>query len=713
MSESECSCPDCRQSSPGQRLLRGFSSGKEAARWYEELFGGSPRDFVTDIDACLADRAQARRLVDQLGVEAAVILAILTEAPDGIPLETLVFEGVTILGDGIKQGIDRIQKAGLLFQIRPYNSYGYRNNRVETLHVLPAPLVSWLRPVLGGLLLASRPTPAADPPPPSDRDGSWPEAMVLAAVASLQPRLTSGRLFKRDGERLATLLAPANLIEPAETIVDRLRREHLIGGADGDPPRLQPDWTALAAWAERAPTERARQRLRFRHSGSAAWSALVEAGGDWVEEIHLARRFRTANRVVVPPAQLAGALTEKTWVLERGRSLAIWPEVESLEHDGTVFWRVRPAHAAAGDGRGARAHVQPDFEIVAPPEMTLSDLLFLARVSELRRPDVVATFALTAASVRRAASEGLDGGRIADGLAAIAAHGLPPAVDRAIRDWTGDIGRCAMRVAVLITFDEPGIADRAAALLGPEVERVAPSVLAAPERQALDIEQRLVAAGMAPRVRLTDGSGSDDEEDDEDFDEDFDELTGDPRSPPMPSGGKHAQASAIEPPDPRWVAAVRALRFRGESRFMQQAPTVARSAAAPPPRRAGEPGPSQRSPAARPAGARSLPPGVALQRGVLFGADVAIERQGRVLTVRPLRIVGDDAGPTFEVAIAGAQTTQIVRPQEVQSAVLLAGTARLVARNQPCPCGSGRKFKRCCLDSALAGPTGQGPQPET
>jgi len=32
-----------------------------------------------------------------------------------------------------------------------------------------------------------------------------------------------------------------------------------------------------------------------------------------------------------------------------------------------------------------------------------------------------------------------------------------------------------------------------------------------------------------------------------------------------------------------------------------------------------------------------------------------------------------------------------------------------VGRNAPCPCGSGRKYKKCCL-SAAAGP--RGPQPE-
>lgn len=36
-----------------------------------------------------------------------------------------------------------------------------------------------------------------------------------------------------------------------------------------------------------------------------------------------------------------------------------------------------------------------------------------------------------------------------------------------------------------------------------------------------------------------------------------------------------------------------------------------------------------------------------------------------------------------------------VEPTEIQ----LARTPPRVGRNEPCPCGSGRKFKKCCLSS--------------
>jgi len=699
VSQAECQCLECRGAGPGKRILRAFSTEAAARGWYQRLFGEAAGDFVADVEARLGDRAQARRLIDRLGAEAAVVLAILAEAPEGIRMETLAFEVITLIGAGATQGIDRVHQAGLVFEVRPYD---YRNNQQAVLYLLPASLQSWLRPVLGGLLAASRPTPPVEPSPHSARDANWPEAMTLAAVASLRPRLTSGRLFKKDGERLAGLLAPANLPQPPEAIIDRLRQLHLLACDDSEPTRLEPDWTALAAWAERAAAELVRERLGFLHVGVPAWSSLVEAGGDWVEEIHLARGFRIARRIVPPPGRTTGSLTEKTWALERERTLATWPEVERLERDGTVFWRVRPALLASGGGGAARAHVQPDFEIVAPPEMALRDHGMQARVAELRRPDVVATFALTAASARRAAAGGLGGARIADGLRAIAAHGLPPSVERAIRDWTGDIGRCALRVAVLISFDESSLADRAATLLGPAVERVGPCSLAAPEHLEVEIERRLIEAGMAPRSS-PDGESADDDDDLDDSDDDLSM----PWSPPP----KHREASAAEPPDPRWVAAVRGLRARGESRAAPVGFSISPGASAPPPSTGAQPGAPSRGSAARPPALRPLPPLVAMQRGLLYGADVIVERAGRKVTVQPLRAASDHPAPDFEVAVAGGQGTEIVRLQEVQSAFLVPSTARLVARNHLCPCGSGRKFKRCCLDPGLAGVDGEAPQP--
>ena len=215
---------------------------------------------------------------------------------------------------------------------------------------------------------------------------------------------------------------------------------------------------------------------------------------------------------------------------------------------------------------------------------------------------------------------------------------------------------------------------------------------------------------MAPRVRLSKDCRDGREEEPR---EPQDDLEGDQRRPPDRSPGKHGEDSIVEPPDPQWVEAVRHLRRRAESRVAPAASAaIARPAATSAVGRALDPPPSPRAPAGRPVALRALPPVLALQRGVLYGADVVIDRGGRQLTVRPLRIASDGVAPAFEVAVAGAEGTQIIRPQEVQIAFLVPATARLVARNHPCPCGSGGKFKRCCLDPSAVIADEQGPQAE-
>ena len=36
------------------------------------------------------------------------------------------------------------------------------------------------------------------------------------------------------------------------------------------------------------------------------------------------------------------------------------------------------------------------------------------------------------------------------------------------------------------------------------------------------------------------------------------------------------------------------------------------------------------------------------------------------------------------------------RPQEIKKQVTVKNTEKKVGRNDPCPCGSGKKYKKCC-----------------
>jgi hypothetical protein len=383
-----------------------------------------------------------------------------------------------------------------------------------------------------------------------------------------------------------------------------------------------------------------------------------------VEEIHRARQVRIARRLV--PDRGTSSINERLWSFERARTLALWPEVERAESDGTPFWRIRPEHARAGATVPAsppvKAHVQPDFEILAPRDMALADVALLARVAELRRADVVATFVLTAASARYAVRRGMSAPEICQALQAIAAHGVPPTLERAVKDWTGDMGRCTVRTVVLASFDEPAIADRALAVLGKSAERLSPTCLAVPEQEADAIERRLTNAAMAPRHadgQLTQFLGNEDDDDDD----------GDRWNAP-------AGIDVSEPPDALWLEKLHALRTD---------PTLAP--------------PSRARPAATASKGVRLPPPVAVQRALTLGADLLVEIGGTSTTIRPLAMGGTPASPAVDAMIAGRPGFQSLRLDEIQTAVLLPATARAVPRNAPCPCGSGRKFKRCCLNS--------------
>jgi hypothetical protein len=305
--------------------------------------------------------------------------------------------------------------------------------------------------------------------------------------------------------------------------------------------------------------------------------------------------------------------------------------------------------------------------------MALADVALLARVADLRRADVVATFGMTAASARRAVVGGLPATEVCRALQAIAAHGVPPTLERAVKDWTGDIGRCTVRTVVLVTFDEPAIADRALAVLGNSAERVSPTCLAVPEEEADadEIERRLTSAAMAPRPangRMRAISGDSDDDDDDD------DYVGDHWNAPM-------ESDAPDPPDALWLQKLHDLRTQSA----RTAPTPPRSA----------------PPASR---GIALAPPKAVQRALALGADLRVEIGGSSATIRPLGLAGSLSVPTVEATIAGRPGTQFLRLDEIETAILLPATAREVPRNAPCPCGSGRKFKRCCLDTPRAQP---------
>lgn len=60
------------------------------------------------------------------------------------------------------------------------------------------------------------------------------------------------------------------------------------------------------------------------------------------------------------------------------------------------------------------------------------------------------------------------------------------------------------------------------------------------------------------------------------------------------------------------------------------------------------------------------------------------------------RVSKDDVQGYIDMAVQQAYQVQTQTQTQAQNVIVNVNPERSVSRNSPCPCGSGRKFKRCC-----------------
>lgn len=85
-------------------------------------------------------------------------------------------------------------------------------------------------------------------------------------------------------------------------------------------------------------------------------------------------------------------------------------------------------------------HMQPNFEIIAPPDVPGSMLARLIRFVDLKQMDVVVTYRLTASSCRRAARDGVSAEEVLRFLNENSRYGVPDNVAHMVRDWMRGAG---------------------------------------------------------------------------------------------------------------------------------------------------------------------------------------------------------------------------------------------------------------------------------
>ena len=91
-----------------------------------------------------------------------------------------------------------------------------------------------------------------------------------------------------------------------------------------------------------------------------------------------------------------------------------------------------------------------------------------------------------------------------------------------------------------------------------------------------------------------------------------------------------------------------------------------------------------------------------IREAMLMDAALSVTLAGNrpAAKVRPFELSGA-GGRQVHAIMPGGQEI-VLAMAEITSATLLPETARRLGHNQPCPCGSGRKWKSCCApDSRL------------
>ncbi len=693
-----CNCPACAAGRSGPRGrttesaadLARVLGAKEGARWFARLAGRQAKDKLeVELERWFAEPGSAARMLRGLPPECRLALALLAEAPSGAILGELEMDLVELGGEAFAaRALSGLGPMGLLFTIGRGRPPGSNVDRDSWL-VLPGPLRDWLAPVAVPLLLGS-----AEPPPESAVDPSGAAAapddpglataIAVAALRTAGARATGQRLYKKDRDRVEALTGWPNADELVRTLV----AQRLVGVSGRPGASIEARWPAIEGWAARPAAARASDDLGRRHGGTLPWQTLVGARGGWVEEVHLARRSRLVTSPVYARGRPDRERRRQAWARERA-AMGEWTEVESAQHERRTFFRLRPEVAAAlRDEPGRRApgkiFVQPDFEILVPRDAGLGAALLLARVARLLRADVVLTFKLTPDSIRQAVLEGLSAARIVAELSAHAAHGVPPAVERAVHDWAGNVGRCTVGRETVVRFDDESLATRAAQALGGAAERLGPTTLVISDDSVSNPEALLEKAGFPPRAAAA-GEAEDDAFEDPGVD------LFDPEADGASAGGDR-------------VAAMLGLDATGDRRSLDAAPVrglVSEIRAA----RAGAPGPANAAAGSPPLARRGAIGGPAiaklLHRAAQVDADVALAftdgSDHQVSLVAPFPGAADSS---VRVRFRATGVERSVSLDTITSALALFGTSRQVSRNQPCPCGSDRKFKRCCGASA-------------
>lgn len=412
-----------------------------------ELTGCEHADAASLVDH-LSKREVTSGLLESLSSRGLLAARLFVEASDLLPRKFVEAELERRLGGTWRDSLAELDRLGILFSSKWAGG-------AELLGLLP-PLPKSARPFLW-LLGDSRQPGDLEPTAHAARASGKLESLrhlvlALAAVATDPPRLArTGTVHSYDLAKLhrELLFAMTDDAAEIESIIDRLFALGLLAGDEEDRARIR--WKRAEALFDLPPAS----RLPLLLSTDGDLPKITRAPGI-VSASHV-RRLLCASLADLPAGYwasreaLQSAVTARILAADNQspytdlskastrakahiRSImnGLIPCLEVHQHQEETWVRLPVQRKDDEDGEWL---VQPDHEIVAPPEVPPSDLVKLASVSDLLRADIVAQFRLSPSSVARARSAGLGTRGILDRLRAKAARGLPSGLEVQVDDW--------------------------------------------------------------------------------------------------------------------------------------------------------------------------------------------------------------------------------------------------------------------------------------
>jgi hypothetical protein len=698
----------------------------------------------------LADRDRVVAALADLPGPCLVLLELLVETPDhGLPYALCRREVERRLGVARQGEVALAGLSGTGLLLNP----GAGASDETRWALLPGPLAAALRPYVMGL--GAKPVDAGTVTVTRPGDATPLELAVALLCGELErdpPKITqAGWLYQTALDKLARVYYPADA-PPGRRLRAALTIAQMEGLLALAPGLIRVRRAAVGGYAAAHPAGSGAARLAAARAGLGPderrlFDRLLGApAGSWLRRADLTS-FATVQRHAVAHAYWHPGLSwdarhDSEWRDDHARQsvklLCDCPEVElGRLPDGAEVARLAPGLRAA-PARGiapARAYVQPSFEVILPPDVPFAIAVDIARIAEVRRVEDVATLALSATSVAQARRAGLTAAEILAIPERLAPGAVPQNVAATLAEWARIPSPARLIATAVLVCTDPTVAARvrvAPAVRGWLGDELAPGVFAVQYDDFDDVRRALRTARIDAVVAAPQGRGDDCA--------DTDGRAASLAETLRAQLAALAEAAEASPP-PALLRAVEEVR--AGSKVWTATPRPAGTGAAGPVRAPASP--SRHAPPAPPLdelvddtaedeGAppydyESLvwyapPPGPALE--VLLAEmarlelDAGFEIRGpegrlarltilveRVATRRGLAFLeGSCYDADEDVAIPLPAIERIGVPA-IASANLTAFLAALapqipsratpkVGRNDPCPCGSGRKYKRCC-----------------